>query len=277
MKIKINHATLFFLFFIFLLFLNSSVYSQEVPIPTLVPYVNDFANVISQDYRNQIQTLSQNIEASTGAEIAVLTINSTQPMSIEEYAVKTFEKNGIGKKGVDNGILIVVAVQDRMWRIEVGYGLEGTINDAKAGRIGRDYMTTSFREGNYGEGFYNAVIALGNEINGTSTEPESVEWISILPIFIIFIPFVLIVVILLVVKMSAPKCPKCGTRMTAYRQFDFSFYRCPKCRYKKKEKRKRFFWFFVAAPGGWTSGGGGGGGGGFGGGGSGGGGSSGGY
>lgn len=87
----------------------------------------------------RINSLCAEIENNWTIEVAVLTVNTTQPMTIEQYAVETFEKNGIGKKDVNNGLLIVAAIQDRKWRLEVGYGLEPIINDAKAGRIGRAY------------------------------------------------------------------------------------------------------------------------------------------
>jgi len=275
-----NRKTLVSLyFFLLILFFMPSAFSQEIP--KLTPFVNDFANVIPSTYRDSIQSLCKSIESSSGAQIAVLTVDSTQPMSIEEYAVKTFEKNGIGQKGIDNGILIVTAIQDRKWRIEVGYGLEGVINDAKAGNIGRTYMTTNFKEGKYGEGLYDTVKALGDLIVGSNetsvgyTQPPGSTDL-IMPIYIMVSIFIIIIIVLIIFlrTLFIKKCPKCGTKMHTHIHYDSIEYHCPKCGYKIVKKKRRVHWIFV---GGSSGGGWGGGGGGFGGGGSGGGGASGGW
>jgi len=251
-----------FLLFLFLIFLTP-VHAQEPSIPTIVPYVNDFANVIEPQYEAQINDYATQLEASTTAEIAVLTVDSTQPMSIEEYAVRVFEKNGIGQKGKDNGILIVAAINDRQWRIEVGYGLEGTINDAKAGRIGRAYMTEYFREEKYGEGLYLTVKTLGDIIAGNTTLSGQFEEtpldFSILWIF--FAPIILIFVVVLAFAIKSRRCPKCGGWMRVEYKDDQVCYVCKKCGYKKCEKRKRhtpFFVFVGGGGGGWGGSGGGG-------------------
>ena len=109
-------------------------------IPTLQKYVNDYANVLSSSEETTLNSLAALIEENTTIEIAILTVDTTGDMSIEEFAVETFEKNGIGKKDIDNGLLIVAAIQDRKWRFEVGYGLEGILNDAKAGLVVRTYL-----------------------------------------------------------------------------------------------------------------------------------------
>lgn len=251
----------------------------EVPIPTLTPFVNDFADVIAPQDEMAIQRLCEELENNTTAEIVVLTVKTTSPASIEEFAVKTFEKNGIGKKGKDNGILIVAAIDDRKWKIEIGYGLEPIINDAKAGRIGREFMTTYFREEKYGEGLYLTVQTLGEIIKGDSElsaqfDENNLEgaWI-----FIALLPMVILLVILVAVAafyIKKMRCPKCGGWMKVEYKKDKICYVCKKCGYKKCEKRNRRSHFFVFVGGGgsgWGGGSSGGGGGGFGGGGSGGG------
>jgi uncharacterized protein len=129
-------------------------------IPTLNKYVNDFANVLSTYDIDRINTLCAEIEKNTTAEIAVLTVNTTQPMTIEEYAVDVFQNNGIGKKDTNNGLLIVAAIQDRKWRFEVGKGLTSTLNDSETGSIGETYLNPAFIEGMYGDGLYNAIEAI---------------------------------------------------------------------------------------------------------------------
>ena len=120
-------------------------------------YVSDYAEIIDDATEAEINALAQAIEENTTAEIAVLTIDSLE-QDIDSFAVDTFEQWGIGKRDVSNGLLMVIAVQDREWRIEVGYGLEGAITDAQAGRVGRARFVDNFRAGEYGKGVYEAVL-----------------------------------------------------------------------------------------------------------------------
>lgn len=263
---------------IFLVFISSIGFSQQIP--SLQKYVNDYANILSPSDVSRINSLAARIEENTTVQVAILTIDSTQPMSIEEYAVNVFEKSGIGFKDKNNGILIVAAINDRKWRIEVGYGLEPIINDAKAGLIGRTYITPAFREDRYGDGLYDAVDATYKVIQNSgdtsfiSEQTDSGAIILIVILMLVFIPLLLIIVSI----FSRPKCPKCKVRMkVSSLGHDHIIFECPKChkKYKKKRKRRSFWFFYVGGFGG--HGGGGGGGGGFGGGSSGGGGASGGW
>ena len=252
--------------------------AQDVSIPTLTPYVTDFAGVIEPQYKNAINDYASNLEAATTAEIAVLTVRSTQPMSIEEYAVKVFEKNGIGQKGKDNGVLVVVATDDRAWRIEVGYGLEGQLNDAKAGRIGRTYMTTYFKEGNYGEGTYLAVRAIGDVIAGNQTSFDSGYTYEDTEVYWVLFTIAVLLAVMVLAFVLALRCPKCGSwPMKTETKGDSVCRVCKKCGYRKCRKRSRAWPFIFFVGGGRRGGGYSGGGGGFGGGGSGGGGASGGW
>jgi len=270
----------FIAFLVFLLSVNIG-FSQETP--TLKKYVNDFAGALSPSDVMRINDLCADIEKNWTIEIAVLTVNTTQPMTIEEYAVETFAKNGIGKKDTNNGLLIVAAIQDRKWRFEVGYGLEPIINDAKTGRIGRAYLTPYFQEGNYGDGLYYAVDAVGKVIQNSGDDSFISEQTSnteddvfTIVILILFASFALLPLIIIFSGLIfAQKCPRCGTRMNCHYDEENLICECPKCGKRTKKKKKRNFFFFVGGFGGGF--GGGGGGGGFGGGGSGGGGSSGGW
>jgi len=266
-------------------FVSFSVFSvlaaaQDVAIPTLTPYVTDLAGVIEPQYTDAINAYASQLEAATTDEIAVLTVRSTQPMSIDEYAVRVFEKNGIGQKGKDNGVLLVVATEDRQWRIEVGYGLEGQLNDAKAGRIGRTYMVPYFQKDSYGEGMYLAVRAVGDVIAGNQTSSfdpgQSYEAVDAYWIVLAFAGLLLVIGLAVAFAL---RCPKCGSwRMRTETKGDKVCRVCKKCGYKKCRKRNRampFFFFFSSGGGHGSSFGGGGGG--FGGGGSGGGGAGGGY
>lgn len=268
---------------VFLLF-PSIGFSQDIP--TLHKYVNDLANVLSDSDEIRINSLCAEIENNWTIEVAVLTVNTTQPMTIEQYAVETFEKNGIGKKDVNNGLLIVAAIQDRKWRLEVGYGLEPIINDAKAGRIGRAYLTPYFQNNSYGDGLYYAVDAVNKVIQNSGDDSfisenniSNIDTVSFIISIILFVLFLMLPIFFLINKLTfSQKCPRCGERMKCFYQEGFIVCDCPKCgkRIKKKKKKAKQFWFFVGGFGG-GFGGGSGGGGGFGGGGSGGGGSSGGW
>ena len=264
---------------LFLVVACSIVFAQEIP--TLQKYVNDDANVLSSSDIARINALAAEIEDNTTVQVAVLTLNSTQPMTIEEYAVKVFEQNGVGHADTDNGILIVAAIDDRRWRIEVGYGLEPIINDAKAGLIGRTYMTPAFQEEMYGDGLYDAVSAIYQVIQNSGdtsfiSEQVNEEDVFIL-IFVLFMFIIFLIPMAIALSNNFQKCPKCGGRMKCHYEGDYIVCECLKCKKKIKKKRKRvpFWFFFFTGSGG--HGGGGYGGGGFGGGSSGGGGASGGW
>ena len=110
------------------------------PIASLKPtnYVNDFAGVLSDKTKTDLNELCRQIEEKTGDQIAVVTINSTDGQDIFEYAVSLYQKWGIGKKGKDTGILILLAVKDRKYYLNVGYGLEPILPDGKVGGFGRE-------------------------------------------------------------------------------------------------------------------------------------------
>ena len=127
--------------------------AQTAP-PELSAPVNDFANVIDASSEQQIETLIRQLQAASGDVMIVTTVKTFQPWAdLQSYAVKMFENGGkgIGTKGQDNGILIVLALDDRQVWIETGYGLEGFITDGFAGETSRG-MTPFFRQGDYGQG-----------------------------------------------------------------------------------------------------------------------------
>ena len=103
--------------------------------PEYQGFVNDYAGLLSPAVKAKLEAQLTQLEKDTTAEVAVITIKSLEGDSIEDYASRLFEKWGIGKKGVDNGVLFLVALDDHMMRIEVGYGLEPIITDGRAGRI----------------------------------------------------------------------------------------------------------------------------------------------
>jgi uncharacterized protein len=140
--------------------------AQPAP-PGLTDTVNDFAHVIDEPSRQELDRRIRALRAATGDVLVVATVPSYQPYgSIDEYAVKMFENGGrgVGDKGKDNGLLIVVAVQDRKVRIEVGYDLEQFIPDGFAGETIREAITPPFRQGRYGAGLVSGATRLINRI-----------------------------------------------------------------------------------------------------------------
>lgn len=127
-------------------------------------YVNDFAGVIDRGTLSQLEALLSELDRQTTAQVAVAVVDSIAPESIEMYAVKLFEKWGIGTAQEDNGVLLVVAMQERKIRIEVGYGLEGAIPDTTAKMIIDDRMTPLFRAGRPAEGVAAGVEAIVVEV-----------------------------------------------------------------------------------------------------------------
>src|SRR4030042_4878714 len=115
-------------------------------------WVSDFAGIMSDMTKSQVDALSAEVKKSTGAEIAVVTVPSLDGMSVEEYAVKLFKQWGIGQKGKDNGVLFLIAPNERKTRIEVGYGLEPVITDGRAGGIIRETVLPFFKAGDYDQG-----------------------------------------------------------------------------------------------------------------------------
>lgn len=127
-------------------------------------FVNDRAGLLNPERRATLEGLLQELKRKTGAEIVVVTLPSLQGGEINDFANRLFERWGIGQKGKNNGILFLVAVQDRKMRVEVGYGLEPTIPDAAAGRILDRYVAPEFRAGRMAEGISRGTAELARVV-----------------------------------------------------------------------------------------------------------------
>jgi len=136
----------------------------DVTYPDYSSFVNDYAGVLDSNWKGSIENICTAVEEQTGAEIAVAVVDNLQGITVEEYAVELFEKWGIGKADTDNGVLLLVSISDRKLRIEVGYGLEGAITDLEAGNIVDNVIVPRFKESNYGQGIYNGVSEIANQI-----------------------------------------------------------------------------------------------------------------
>ena len=139
--------------------LTATGYGQA-DLPTPRHYVEDYANVINTDDERSLNGVLQELEQKTGAQYIVLTVLSTGGMPIEQFSIDLAEKWKLGQKGKDNGMLFVLAKNDRRWRFEVGYGLEGFVTDLYCGRIGRDFLVPYLRKGDYSKGIYEANLLI---------------------------------------------------------------------------------------------------------------------
>lgn len=128
--------------------------------PDYKGYVNDFAGIINQEDRAVLENLISQIDKKTGAQVAVLTVKDLSGDTVENYALKVFEKWGIGQKDKDNGVLFLISQNDRKTRIEVGYGLEASITDGKAGEILDKAVIPRFKQGDYSKGIYYGTLAI---------------------------------------------------------------------------------------------------------------------
>lgn len=145
----------------------------EVAIPPLKQRVTDLTSTLDA---SQIQTLEAKLaafEKAKGSQIAVLVLPTTQPEVIEQFAIRVVEAWKLGRKGVDDGVLLLVAKDDRKLRIEVGYGLEGALNDATAKRIVAEVISPAFKQGDFYGGIDAGVSALIKVIDGEPLPPAS--------------------------------------------------------------------------------------------------------
>jgi uncharacterized protein len=165
-----------FILILFLVVLAKPISAAKYPRPT--GYVNDFAGVISSQYANDMTRIIAELKEKTGAEIAVVTVNTTAPEDITTYSVELYEEWGIGERGKDNGVLILAAINDRKAWITTGYGIEPIIPDGLAGEIYRDVMRPNFRVGDYGKGMLLAVQEMSARI-ANSYGVELSEQVSI--------------------------------------------------------------------------------------------------
>ncbi len=151
---------------IFLLFsmIGGSV-SAAVPKPQGDIYVQDFAHLLNENEKQELIRLGRTLEDQTKAQIAVLTVNSLENQTPEEYALDAFRTYGLGDKELNNGVLLLIATEDRKARIEVGYGLEGALPDGKVGRILDTYTIPYMQSNQPNEAVINTYKELFNVVS----------------------------------------------------------------------------------------------------------------
>jgi uncharacterized protein len=142
-----------------------------VPVPTLKARVTDLTGSLSADQITSLESKLAAFEARKGSQIAVLIVATTRPETIEQYSIRVADRWKLGRKGVDDGALLLVAREDRALRIEVGYGLEGPLPDAIAKRIIDDVMVPRLKSGDFYGGIDAGVDAMIKVVDGEPLPP----------------------------------------------------------------------------------------------------------
>lgn len=167
---------------------------DEVPI--LRQRVTDQSGVLSRGESNDLEKKLEQFEKESSTQIAVLIVESLGGEDITDYTFRVAEKNQLGKKGKDNGILIVIAIEERKIRIEVGYGLEGALTDALSSQIIRNRMAPHFRSGNYYEGILDGITAIIEATKGEYRGEDENENIRISP----FVVFIILIIVSMIIR-----------------------------------------------------------------------------
>lgn len=143
----------------------------EVAVPPLVHRVTDLTATLDAQQTQALESRLAAFETQKGAQLAVLIVPTTQPETIEQFGIRVVEAWKLGRKGVDDGALLLVAKDDRALRIEVGYGLEGALNDATAHRIVDEVIVPRFKRGEFYPGIESGTAAMMQVINGEPLPP----------------------------------------------------------------------------------------------------------
>ncbi len=156
---------------LFLLALGLGNVQAEVAVPPLKARVTDLTATLSREQQARLEQELQNFEAKKGSQLAVLIVPTTQPETIEQYGIRVVDSWKLGRKGVDDGALLLIAKNDRNLRIEVGYGLEGALNDATAKRIVSDIIVPHFKAGDFYGGIEAGIQSMMKVIEGEPLPP----------------------------------------------------------------------------------------------------------
>jgi uncharacterized protein len=138
----------------------------DAPIPALTAHVTDETATLTDEQRASLEQTLQAFEAKKGSQISVLLVPTTQPETIEQYSLRVVEQWKLGRKRIDDGVLLIVAKNDRTLRIEVGYGLEGALTDATSSRIINETIVPRFKQGDYYGGVAAGVGSIMSVIDG---------------------------------------------------------------------------------------------------------------
>jgi len=169
----------------------------EVAVPPLTQRVTDLTATLDAQKIQSLESTLADFEKRKGAQLAVLIVPTTQPENIEQYGIRVVEAWKLGRKGVDDGVLLLVAKDDRALRIEVGYGLEGALNDATSNRIVEEIIVPRFKSGEFESGIEAGVSAIIKVIDG---EPLPIPEATVSPgkqdyESLMFVGFVIVVAV----------------------------------------------------------------------------------
>ncbi|MFZ3288864.1 MAG: YgcG family protein, partial [Telluria sp.] len=149
--------------------LSGSARAELVPVPPLSGHVIDQAGMLEPQQRGRLEAVLTDYEARTGSQIAVLLVKSTEPEQIEQYGIRVADAWKLGRKGVDDGVLLLVAKDNpssaRRLRIEAGRGVQGVLTDAQSKRILQDVIAPHFRQEQYYDGLVAGVGAIATLLN----------------------------------------------------------------------------------------------------------------
>jgi len=202
-RVKWKEAVWFFLLCSFLNFVE--VARAEVPVPPLRARVTDLSSTLSPNQKDRLENYLKDFEIDKGSQVAVLIVPSTKPESIEQYSMRVVERWELGRAGVDDGVLLLIAKKDRRLRIEVGYGLEAVLTDATAKRIIDEIITPHFKRGDFYLGVFSGAQKITGVISGeplpTPTKNYSkkegqkifgaILFLLVYVIFLFVLPFIL--------------------------------------------------------------------------------------
>ncbi len=146
---------------------------DPLPVPPLTGRIVDLTNTLDAQQRAALEARLAALEQAKGAQVAVLLAPTFQPESIEQFGIRLADAWKLGRKGVDDGAILLIAKDDRQLRIEVGYGLEGALNDATAKRIISEIITPHFRQGDYYAGIDAGLAAMQTVIEGEPLPPPA--------------------------------------------------------------------------------------------------------
>ena len=161
----LNKKLITVIILMFSVILTLQIKSFALVNPTKNFYVNDYANILDEEVEEYIIQTNQKLETATGAQIVVVTVQNLENESLEQYATDLFREFGIGDKTKNNGVLLLLALEERQFRIEVGYGLEGVLTDGKTGRIQDEYIIPYLKQNNWNEGVKNGYSKILEEVS----------------------------------------------------------------------------------------------------------------
>ena len=152
----------------------STPHLLALDVPPLKGRVNDYAGMLSSYAKQQLDGILRDLEKNDSTQIVVLIIPSLDGEVLEEFSIKVVDQWKIGQKGLDNGAVLLITKKERKIRIEVGYGLEGSLTDLMAGRIIRNVLVPQFRAGNFDQGVLDGVQAMIGVVRGEYQAPEKI-------------------------------------------------------------------------------------------------------